>query len=84
MSVFMFVVVAVLSFVVGVIGFSQIIGAVQNLSVRPNLLLPMILWAAILAGGFFLERHLFPDDLLPLLIGYGASFVIVLFQGRIE
>ncbi len=82
-STVVFIVVVVIAWVVGVIGFSQIIGAIQNMKERPGLLMPMLLWILILAGGFFLEHYLLPEQPLPLIIGYAASFITVLAQGKV-
>lgn len=83
MSTLVFILVLVIAWVVGVIGFSQIIGSLQNMKERPGLLMPMLLWLVILAGGFFLEHYLFPANPLPLILGYAASFITVLAQGKI-
>ncbi len=83
MSTLAFVLVILIAWVVGVIGFSQIIGSLQNMKDRPGLLMPMLLWILILAGGFFLEHYLFPENPLPVILGYAASFITVLAQGKI-
>ena len=84
MGILVFLIVAVVAFVVGVFGFSQIIGALQNISWRPGLIVPMLLWIAILAGGVWLELYLFPGQPLPLIIGYVISFLAVLSSGKIH
>ena len=84
MGIFMFLVIAVIAFIVGVFGFSQIIGALQNISWRPGLIVPMLLWMAILVGGVWLELHLFPGHPIPLIIGYVVSLIVVLSSGKIQ
>jgi hypothetical protein len=54
MQVFLFIVVAVVAFVVGIFGFAQIIGSLRTR--QKNFLLPIIIWLAILVGEFFLAR----------------------------
>ena len=84
MGIFMFLVIAVIAFIVGVFGFSQIIGALQNISWRPGLIVPMLLWIAILVGGVWLELRLFPSHPIPLIIGYVVSLLAVLSSGKIH
>ena len=84
MNLFAFIAVTVAAFIVGVIGFSQVIGSIQNISWRPFLVVPMLLWIAILAGGVYLELHFFPSQPLPLIIGYVVALLAVLSSGRIQ
>ncbi len=86
MSIILFIVVLAVSFFVGVFGFAQIIGSLQNLGVRGIgiSLFTIILWAAILAGSFYLMKRIVPDEALAYYIGMGASLVSVLMQGKIQ
>ncbi len=74
------------SFFVGVFGFSQIIGSLQNVKTRGIglSLFTITLWAAILVGTFFLMKKFIPDEAIAYYIGMGVSFVVVLAQGRIQ
>ena len=82
MQVFLFIVVAVVSFVVGIFGFAQIIGSLRTR--QKNFLLPIIIWLAILVGEFFLARLIVLNYMNAFYIGTGIAFVIMLFQKKIE
>lgn len=79
-----FIITLIIAFAVGVFGFSQIIGSLQNLHSRPGLLGTMILWTVILCAGAFFVVSNFPEEKLAMIIGYAASFVTVLGQGKVE
>ena len=78
-----FIIIAVVSWLVGVFGWSQIIGSLQNISRQKNLIITLIIWALILSAGAYFAIVRF-NALLPLLIGYGISFVQVIFSGKIQ
>lgn len=78
-----FIIILVLAYVVGVFGWSQVIGSLQNLSTRKGLAFTLILWLAILGVGAYFAIAKF-DGLLPLAIGYGVSLVQTLFSGKIQ
>lgn len=82
MQVFLFIVVAVVAFVVGIFGFAQIIGSLRTK--QKNFLLPIIIWLAILVGEFFLARLIVVNYMNAFYIGTGIAFVIILFQKKIE
>jgi hypothetical protein len=82
MQVFLFIVVAVVAFVVGIFGFAQIIGSLRTR--QKNFLLPIIIWLAILVGEFFLARLIVVNYMNAFYIGTGIAFVIILFQKKIE
>lgn len=82
MQVFLFIVVAVVAFVVGIFGFAQIIGSLR--SRQKNFLLPIIIWLAILVGEFFLARLIVINYMNAFYIGTGIAFVIMLLQKKIE
>ena len=86
MTYILFIVVLAVSFFVGVFGFSQIIGSLQNIRVRGIglSLFTIILWGGILASTFLLMKRFFPDNALAYYIGMGVSFVSVLTQGKIQ
>ncbi len=86
MSFILFVVVLFASFFVGVFGFSQIIGSLQNLKTRglgPSAI-TITLWVAILVGSFFLMKKIVPSESTAFFIGMAASFIAVLSQGKIK
>ena len=82
MQVFLFIVVAVVAFVVGIFGFAQIIGSLRTR--QKNFLLPIIIWLAILVGEFFLARLIVINYMNAFYIGTGIAFVIILLQKKIE
>ncbi|HHX23737.1 MAG TPA: hypothetical protein GX723_06970 [Thermoanaerobacterales bacterium] len=82
MQVFLFIVVAVVAFVVGIFGFAQIIGSLRTR--QKNFLLPIIIWLAILVGEFFLARLIVINYMNAFYIGTGIAFVIMLLQKKIE
>jgi hypothetical protein len=82
MQVFLFIVVAIVAFVVGIFGFAQIIGSLR--SRQKNFLLPIIIWLAILVGEFFLARLIVINYMNAFYIGTGIAFVIMLLQKKIE
>ena len=82
MQVFLFIVVAVVAFVVGIFGFAQIIGSLRTK--QKNFLLPIIIWLAILVGEFFLARLIVINYMNAFYIGTGISLIIILLQKKIE
>ena len=80
---FKFIIVAVISLIVGAFGWAQIIGSIQNIRHRKYLLFTLILWTTIMAGGAYLAIVTF-DSLWALVIGYGISFVQVISVGKVE
>jgi hypothetical protein len=82
MQVFLFILVAVVAFVVGIFGFAQIIGSLRTRQKR--FMLPILLWLVILVGEFFLARLIVLDYMKAFYIGTGISFIIMLLQKKIE
>ena len=82
MQIFLFIVVTVVAFVVGIFGFAQIIGSLRTK--QKNFLLPIIIWLAILVGEFFLARLIVINYMNAFYIGTGIAFVIILLQKKIE
>ncbi len=78
-----FIIVAVLAWLVGVIGWAQIIGSLQNLYIRKNLLFTLILWIVIMALGAYFAIVKF-NSLWALITGYIISFVQICSAGRIQ
>lgn len=75
-------VVLFLSFVVGVFGFCQIIGSIQTR--QRAFLLTIVIWGAILVGGYFIVLRFLPDQMIALYVGYGISLVKSLTAGKIQ
>jgi hypothetical protein len=82
MQVFLFIVVAVVAFIVGIFGFAQIIGSLRTR--QKNFILPIVIWLAILVCEFFLARLIVIDYMNAFYIGTGIAFVIMLLQKKIE
>ncbi|MBQ9838305.1 MAG: hypothetical protein IJO56_02240 [Oscillospiraceae bacterium] len=78
-----FIIVATIAWLLGVFGWSQIIGCLQNLRTRKKLLFSLILWTVIMGvGGYFAIANF--NSLWALLVGYGVSFLQVISSGKIE
>lgn len=78
-----FIIIVAIAWVVGVFGWAQVIGSVQNIKERPNLWLTLILWIAILIIVAYIVTTKFAG-LVPLGIGYIISLIQVLSFGKIE
>ena len=78
-----FIIIAAIAWVVGVFGWAQVIGSVQNIKERPNLWLTLILWIAILIIVAYIVTTKFAG-LVPLGIGYIISLIQVLSSDKIE
>ncbi|SFU96344.1 hypothetical protein [Butyrivibrio sp. M55] len=84
MDYLFFLVVLLVSWGIGVVGWAQIIGSIQNIRVRPNLIITIIIWGIIIAGSFFIVRFFFESKMLAWAIAMVVSFVQVFKQGKIE
>lgn len=82
MSIVLWIVLLVVSYVIGVLGFTQIIGSLQTR--QKNFLVPLLIWLVILVGIYFAARKLLPDKMLALYVGYGVSLLQTLFAGKIQ
>ena len=78
-----FIIVAVIAWLVGVFGWAQIIGSIQNLKIRKNLLFTLVLWIVLLSSGAYFAIVTF-DSLWALIVGYAISFVQLISSGKIE
>ena len=78
-----FIIILIVAWFVGVWGWSQIIGSIQNLSTRKSLLFPLILWVVIMSAGACFAIFYF-DGLWALVIGYCISILQVISSGKIE
>lgn len=80
---FKFIIVAVIAWLVGVFGWAQIIGSIQNIRIRKNLLFTLILWTIIMVAGSYFAVATF-NSAWALVVGYGISFVQIIRSGKIE
>lgn len=78
-----FIIVAVIAWLVGVFGWAQIIGSIQNLKIRKNLLFTLVLWIVLLSSGAYFAIVTF-DSPWALIVGYAISFVQIISSGKIE
>jgi len=78
-----FIIVAVIAWLVGVFGWAQIIGSIQNLKIRKNLLFTLVLWIVLMGIGAYFAIVTF-DSLWALIVGYAISFVQIISSGKIE
>lgn len=78
-----FIIIAAIAWIVGVFGWAQVIGSIQNIKERPNLWSTLILWAVILLVVAYIVVTKFAG-LMPLAIGYIISLIQILNSGKIE
>ena len=78
-----FILIAVIAWLVGVFGWAQIIGSIQNLRVRKNLLFTLILWAIIMSVAAYFAIATF-NGLWALVVGYSISFIQIISSGKVE
>ena len=79
------IVVAIVSWLVGIFGWAQIIGSLQNAKSRGPLmtLITIIIWICVLGGiAYFGIVKL--GCKVALIIGYAVSLVMIVGKGRIE
>ena len=50
-----FIIIATIAWLVGVFGWAQIIGSIQNIRTRKNLLFTLMLWIIIMVAGAYFE-----------------------------
>ena len=86
MGFILIVVVAIASYFIGVFGFAQIIGSLQNLQARgiAATLLTLLIWGAILIGSWFVARWLISGAMLAYYIPMGISFLQILKSGKVQ
>ena len=80
------IVIFVASWLVGVFGFSQIIGSLQNLKERPPSMsaFTIIIWIVILGAVWFVVHHFFASFKIVYYIGTAVSLLLVLGAGKIH
>lgn len=82
MNYITFYVAAFGTFIIGVFGFSQIIGSLR--ARQKNFLIPIIIWIFLLSIIYFAIANLIPNFINALYIGYILSFIIIVSQSKIE
>ena len=80
------IIVFIIAYFVGLFGFAQIIGSLQNIKTRgiPLTLFTSILWLIITIGTFLVVLFIFNDALIACIIAYIISFIQILASGKIE
>ena len=74
-----FIITLIVSYVVGLFGFAQIIGSIQNAKERGAMtIVTIVIWSVILIGLYYVVTHVLAIRALPLIIGYAISFVSLL------
>lgn len=82
----MFIVIMIITWFVGVFGWAQIVGSLQNVKQRgiAMTLFTISIWCLIMGGTAYVCLHFFAAHKIALCIGYGVSLVIILFSGKIQ
>ena len=78
-----FIIVAAIAWLVGVFGWTQIIGSIQNIRARKSLLFTMILWMIVMGVAAYFAIVSFASG-WALAVGYGISFIQIIASGKIE
>lgn len=85
MSIVISIAVFVVSWIIGVIGWAQIIGGLQNLKSRGiPMIITIVLWGAIIFISFLCVKHFLSTRILIWAIAMAISLIQVLFQGKIQ
>ena len=72
------------TYMVGIWGFCQIIGSLQNIRYQPKLFITMLIWLIILAAVAYLVMRFIPDYKVALIIGYAGSLLSSFGAGKIK
>lgn len=80
----LYAIVGIVSWIVAVIGFAQIIGSLQNLRSNSKLWFTLIIWIALIAGSYFLMKAIVPEYKIAYFIGMGIGLLQILFSGKIQ
>ena len=78
-----FLVIAIISWLIGLFGWAQIIGSIQNLNCKKNFKVILFLWSIIVIAAAIIICILLKGK-VPLLVGYFISFIQVVRAGKIE
>lgn len=82
MDYFWIIVVMVVSYFFGAIGFPQIIGSLQTH--QRNWYITILLWVIILTGIYLLILSMLPQYKIACFIGAGAALLATLSAGKIQ
>ena len=74
MEIFFFILVLIVSFIIGIFGFCQIVGSLKYF--KPNSLITIIFWLLILSVVLIVVANFLNDYLAALIIGYVISFLL--------
>lgn len=70
---------------IGALGFSQIIGCIQNIAtMKTKIIFPVILWAGILVGSYFVMNRFVPEYSTWYYAAAIISFIQVMLSGKIH
>lgn len=86
MNFVLFLVVAFLSLLIGVCGFAQIVGSLQNVKMRGMglTLFTVVLWCLIFFAEWALVMNFLPDYKFPYYVVTGISLLVILCSGKIR
>ena len=86
MDILVMFLVGIGAYILGVFGFAQIVGSLQNVRTRGMgmTLFTIILWSAILVGGWFLMHTFAPSHSVVYYIATGVSLLQILGAGKIQ
>lgn len=82
MKIAALIIMLVVAYVVGVLGFTQIIGSIQTR--QRNFLVPIVIWVVILAAEVLVVWRFFPGLIYACGIGSAVALLSSLRAGRIE
>ncbi|MBP3240180.1 MAG: hypothetical protein J6M92_06500 [Oribacterium sp.] len=85
MSVVLSIIVFFVSWIIGVFGWAQIIGGLQNLRSRgASMIVTILLWAVIIFLSFLGVKHFLGSRIIVWAIAMGISLIQVIAQGKIQ
>lgn len=86
MDFLIFCVVAALAYVVGLFGFAQIIGSLQNVRTRGirMTVTTIVTWVVIMAIVWYLRNWFAPDQNLAYYAATAFAFIQILLAGKIQ
>ena len=82
MEMIIFFIVTFVSLIFGTFAFAQIIGSLRTR--QKFFLVTIIVWVVLLFGEYYLAKLVVSDYMSAFYIGTGISFLIMLFQRKIE
>ena len=80
-----FITILIVSWLIGVFGWAQIVGGFQSLKSRGvKMLITVLIWSVIVIGTFIVVLKFYPTSIIAWIIGMVVSLVQVLRQEKIE